>query len=216
MKKYMIEQNGRSMIEMLGVLAIVGVLSVAGIAGYSKAMAKYKVNRVIDQVTMVAANLKTTFAGQGDYAGLDDAEVAYNLGVFPEEAVKDCVEVKEGVSTEKYSDGCLRNGMGGTFAVKVSGASTDYRADDSKYTFDLYVSGLSKDACATLLTADWGAASGLKDSLVIKDGTVDMAKSSNELMDKAKPEKATSKIAAASSSCNCGTNNTCAAGWRFY
>ena len=33
---------GRSMIEMLGVLAIVGVLSVGGIAGYSKAMEKYK------------------------------------------------------------------------------------------------------------------------------------------------------------------------------
>ena len=29
---------GRSMIEMLGVLAIIGVLSVGGIAGYSKAM----------------------------------------------------------------------------------------------------------------------------------------------------------------------------------
>lgn len=42
MKKYVSNQSGRLMIEMLGVLAIVGVLSVAGIAGYSKAMAKYK------------------------------------------------------------------------------------------------------------------------------------------------------------------------------
>lgn len=31
-------EKGRSMIEMLGVLAIVGVLSVGGIAGYSKAI----------------------------------------------------------------------------------------------------------------------------------------------------------------------------------
>ena len=36
---------GRSMIEMLGVLAIIGVLSVGGIAGYSKAMEKWKINR---------------------------------------------------------------------------------------------------------------------------------------------------------------------------
>ncbi len=36
---------GRSMIEMLGVLAIVGILSVGGIAGFSKAMAKYKFDR---------------------------------------------------------------------------------------------------------------------------------------------------------------------------
>ena len=37
---------GRSMIEMLGVLAIIGVLSVGGIAGYSKAMEKWKINQV--------------------------------------------------------------------------------------------------------------------------------------------------------------------------
>ncbi|MDY4689869.1 MAG: hypothetical protein SPC24_04790 [Alphaproteobacteria bacterium] len=39
---------GRSMIEMLGVLAIIGVLSVGGIAGYSKAMEQYKINKAID------------------------------------------------------------------------------------------------------------------------------------------------------------------------
>ena len=42
---------GRSMIEMLGVLAIVGVLSVGGIAGYSKAMEKWKVNQLISEYT---------------------------------------------------------------------------------------------------------------------------------------------------------------------
>ena len=42
--------SGRSMIEMLGVLAIVGVLSVGGIAGYSKAMEKFKINKTIEQV----------------------------------------------------------------------------------------------------------------------------------------------------------------------
>ena len=36
-------QFGRSMIEMLGVLAIIGVLSVGGIFGYSKAMMTWKI-----------------------------------------------------------------------------------------------------------------------------------------------------------------------------
>ena len=40
---------GRSMIEMLGVLAIIAVLSVGGIAGYSKAMEKFKINKTIEQ-----------------------------------------------------------------------------------------------------------------------------------------------------------------------
>ena len=48
---------GRSMIEMLGVLAIVGVLSVAGIAGYSKAMTKWKINKMIDEYTMMMVGL---------------------------------------------------------------------------------------------------------------------------------------------------------------
>lgn len=44
-------QIGRSMIEMLGVLAIIGVLSVGGIAGYSKAMEKFKVNKLVEEYT---------------------------------------------------------------------------------------------------------------------------------------------------------------------
>ena len=48
---------GRSMIEMLGVLAIIGVLSVGGIAGYSKAMEKFKINKVIDDFNMLAMNI---------------------------------------------------------------------------------------------------------------------------------------------------------------
>ena len=49
-------QYGRSMIEMLGVLAIIGVLSVGGIAGYSKAMHRYRINKFIDQVTLTVGN----------------------------------------------------------------------------------------------------------------------------------------------------------------
>ncbi len=48
---------GRSMIEMLGVLAIVGVLSVGGIAGYSKAMEKWKINKIIEEYSMLMAGL---------------------------------------------------------------------------------------------------------------------------------------------------------------
>ena len=45
---YKNSEKGRSMIEMLGVLAIIGVLSVGGIAGYSKAMEQFKINKIID------------------------------------------------------------------------------------------------------------------------------------------------------------------------
>ena len=41
-------QSGRSMVEMLGVLAIIGVLSVGGIAGYTLSVRKHRANQVID------------------------------------------------------------------------------------------------------------------------------------------------------------------------
>ena len=44
---------GRSMVEMLGVLAIIGVLSVGAIAGYSKAMMKYKLNKQAEQISSI-------------------------------------------------------------------------------------------------------------------------------------------------------------------
>ncbi len=49
-------ENGRSMVEMLGVLAIIGVLSVGAIAGYSKAMFKYKLNKYAESTNMFINN----------------------------------------------------------------------------------------------------------------------------------------------------------------
>ena len=63
-------ESGRSMIEMLGVLAIIGVLSVGGIAGYSKAMMKYRINKTIEQTTLIAGNVRTFFAPQKNYIGV--------------------------------------------------------------------------------------------------------------------------------------------------
>ena len=50
-------ENGRSMVEMLGVLTIIGVLSVGAIAGYSKAMMKYKLNQHAQAVNMLINNV---------------------------------------------------------------------------------------------------------------------------------------------------------------
>ncbi len=52
-----INECGRSMIEMLGVLAIVGILSVGGIAGYSKAMMKYKNNKLTEEFAFLLDNM---------------------------------------------------------------------------------------------------------------------------------------------------------------
>ena len=52
--KFKKSQSGRSMVEMLGVLAIIGVLSVGGIAGYSLSMRRHRANGVVDIVSKYA------------------------------------------------------------------------------------------------------------------------------------------------------------------
>ncbi len=80
MKKCNLEnETGRSMIEMLGVLAIIGVLSVGGIAGYSKAMQRYRINKTIEQITLIAGNVRAFFAPQKSYEGLN----AYSTSSYP-------------------------------------------------------------------------------------------------------------------------------------
>lgn len=44
------QESGRSMVEMIGVLAIIGVLSIGGIAGYQSAMTQGKANIVLGDI----------------------------------------------------------------------------------------------------------------------------------------------------------------------
>ncbi len=57
-------ESGRSMIEMLGVLAIIGVLSIGGLAGYTMAMNRYRANNILDYVSRCAVLAQTR--GMGD------------------------------------------------------------------------------------------------------------------------------------------------------
>ncbi|MBQ3695758.1 MAG: hypothetical protein II938_02150 [Alphaproteobacteria bacterium] len=69
-------ESGRSMVEMLGVLAIIGVLSVGGIAGYTMAMNKHKANNLVDCIAKmsIAAQVSTTATAptQTDYCAVTD------------------------------------------------------------------------------------------------------------------------------------------------
>ena len=47
-------ESGRSMVEMLGTLAIIGVLSIGGIAGYNYAMNKHRANTILGTVSEMA------------------------------------------------------------------------------------------------------------------------------------------------------------------
>ena len=78
--------TGRSMVEMLGVLAIIGVLSVGAIAGYSKAMFKYKLNKfsesfnsLINSAIQIGPDLSRSFS-ENEIS----TEIFYKLNLIPD------------------------------------------------------------------------------------------------------------------------------------
>ena len=133
------------MVEMLGVLAIIGVLSVGGIAGYSKAMNKYKINKTTDQVSMLVANIRTLFSSQGNYDGLDNG-AAVRFGVVPE-------DMYEAGSSGGAS---MHNAFNGDVFI----ASADARGANDNEAFIVSYNGLTSEACVTIATGDWGSGQG--------------------------------------------------------
>ncbi len=139
-----VAQCGRSMIEMLGVLAIIGVLSVGGIAGYSKAMEQFKINKLTQHIAIIVTNVRTLFMNQGNYGGLNNS-TAKDMGIYPDDG--------------KISYSYFLNPFGGDSWL----FSSDYKdvGDDKSFIFSTHM--LPKKACVDLATKDWGseASSGL-------------------------------------------------------
>ena len=134
-----ISQLGRSMIEMLGVLAIIGVLSVGGIAGYSKAMTKFKTNKTIAEVTTVVSNIIILSANQKNLDFIDVANTndLYTMGIIPEEMI----DISKDNPQSPF----------GEFFIYPYSSNTI-----SSKSFSIYLYDLPRETCIALGTYDWG------------------------------------------------------------
>ena len=184
---YKNEQSGRSMVEMLGVLAIIGVLSVGGIAGYSKAMTKFKINKSMDQISMLVANIRTLFSGQRNYSGLSNKN-AISFGIIPG-------EMDGGGSV-------ITNAFAGK--VTIATATVNTNADAA---FTIKYEGLGREACVTMATSDWGSgsSSGLVSMAVSDDGGDGTSYSGTDLP---------VSLINAAAQCGCDTA-TCSIEWTY-
>ena len=168
-------QQGRSMIEMLGVLAIVGVLSVGGIMAYNMAMNKFKTNKQMDQIQLIMTNVKTLFASNSNYKGLNNG-VLVALGVLQAHNQSEAntlssgggqVDVDNAFGGQIYvhsNEGAVTAGSkGGTLGAALAYGS-----------YTIAIDRIPRSACAVLLNNDWGGAdSGLLDVTVSKGSDAD-------------------------------------------
>ena len=136
-------ESGRSMIEMLGVLAIIGVLSVGGIAGYSKAMMKYKINKTIEQITQISQNIRTFYSSKRNYSDLDST-VIKKAKLVPDEMW----------DTHPSDRDQIINEFGGIFYLYAIDKST---SDDKKAFYIAIQQGIPEEACIEIVSQDWTA-----------------------------------------------------------
>ena len=128
---------------MLGVLAIIGVLSVGGIAGYSKAMQKYRINKTIEQITLIAGNVRSFFAPQRNYDGLSSTS----------DTGKAIIKKAKLVPDEMWDGDSIINVFGdNVFLYSANKAKTG-----DKQAFYLYFD-VVLDKCIELTTQDWSNA----------------------------------------------------------
>ncbi len=163
-------QSGRSMKEMHGVLAINGVLSVGGIAGYSKAMTKYRINKTIEQITLIAGNVRAFWGPQKNYDGVgcsgnscfasgcsgqsssDGCPIHKKAKIFPDEMIT--------VTDGKIMS--ITNPFGG--GVYLGAHSKAKIGDNQAFSIEYY--DLPQEACIELATYNWTSAGAYAVTLV--------------------------------------------------
>lgn len=191
MKNIKLEQSGRSMIEMLAVLAIIGILSVAGIAGYSKAMGKYKEQKLGDQISTLTSNIRTMYATQANYKGITNT-IAKDYNLVPADMLTDTA-------------GEIKNAMGGV--VTITPSTTTEGVSSEAAGFTLLFNGLNKSACMYIVTSDWGGGSAgfVAMGVGVADGGGTLAPASKYPLN----------LADANTKCKCTSDTSCSVKWVY-
>ena len=171
--------KGRSMVEMLGVLAVIGVLTLIGIVAYDKMVARHKANVTLQQMNTIIHNMQDArlMAGNENFyksfgatkaASAAGMETAIAMDIFPDDMLGD-------ERTVTISSG---SGSGSGFTSRETTMPTVLNAyrgevyiisEDNGKTFSVVFEGLPKDAAILLGSTDWGAGdtSSLQDIVVV-------------------------------------------------
>ncbi|MBQ9271944.1 MAG: type II secretion system protein [Alphaproteobacteria bacterium] len=131
-----INQTGRSMIEMLGVLAIIGVLTVGSFGIVGKARQQYQISQALSETSNLIASARKMScdyeSAYGSYTNMLYQSREYPDGVVPE----------------------VSDGKAESFTI-TSDIKLKIEAGDDN-TFIATLSNIPEDACVALASADWG------------------------------------------------------------
>lgn len=197
--------TGRSMVEMIGVLAIVGFLTIGGIWGYIRASQVMRTNNVKDEISTLVANIRAMHITSADYKNLT-VPVLIGAGFVPERMI----------SEDKTE---IINSLRGS--VLVGSAATNLSKTGS---FILIYNGLDAVTCREIAVLSWGSdiSSGFLGMTISKTGDLSI-QNSNLTSKDITTNGATfhprdlpqAMINDTYNSCDCGTLNNCSIAWKF-
>jgi type II secretory pathway pseudopilin PulG len=121
-------QNGTSMVEMLGVMGIVSMVAIGAISLYTGIMDKYRISVTNQQIQSISKTIHELYVAKSNYKNLT-TKVLIDENLAPREMVMS--------GTTNF----LLNKMGGKTIVSTS---TDNKS------FNVLFSGLSKAACISV------------------------------------------------------------------
>ena len=76
-------ESGRSMVEMLGVLAIMGVITVGAIGMISTAMRTQKRNTVNEEVLQIVTGVRQLLGEYDDFSNINNSTIFGAIGIAP-------------------------------------------------------------------------------------------------------------------------------------
>ena len=122
------QQSGRSMIEMVGVLAIMGLITAAAFVLINSAMSSQRLSRVDDDVAGIVNGVRLLYNSQPDFNGIS-ADTLVLLGF--------------GTATKAY-----QNPYGGDYQLD---------SQINARTFTVTIKGLGAKTCSVLKSRTWTA-----------------------------------------------------------
>ena len=129
------QQSGRSMIEMVGVLAVMGLITAAAFVLINSALASQRLSRLDDDVSGIVQGVRLLYNSQPDFNGVATAESGKPAGNST------LVLLGFGSDAKPY-----QNPYGGNY---VLAGQNDAR------TFTVQITGLGKKTCTVLASRDW-------------------------------------------------------------
>lgn len=142
-------ESGRSMIEMVGVLAVMGLITAGAFVLITSAMSSQRISRVDDDVSAIVQGVRLLYNPSDNFAGVGgtDGKGADTLKVLGYKDTKN----PYGGSYEVNSADVAVTYDTTTGAVTNSGTATT----SSAAKFSVTITGVGKSVCASLKARNW-------------------------------------------------------------